>query len=121
MEQMFLYSRFLMAVMLIAIGFHHFYKPKFYYPIIPAFFPKLFVTYASGIVELVIGLGLCIPNYQKYAALGMALLMIAFLPLHIWDITREKPAMKTKKGAYIRLVIQFVLIAWAWFLFKKLN
>lgn len=121
METIFLYSRFLMAAIFVAIGFHHFYKPKFYYPIIPAFFPKLFVTYVSGVIEIIIGIGLCIPSYQKYAALGMALLMVAFLPLHIWDITREKPAMKTTKGAYIRLVIQFVLIAWGWFLFKKLN
>ncbi|WP_075341906.1 DoxX family protein [Tenacibaculum agarivorans] len=119
MEYLYLALKFLMASLFILIGIHHFKKPKFYYPIIPDFFPKKMVTYISGIVELVLGIGLFITAYEKQAAFGIFILMLIFLPLHVWDITREKPAMGSKKNAYIRLLIQFGLIAWAWFIYSK--
>jgi uncharacterized membrane protein len=51
--------------------------------------------------------------------LGILAMMLVFLPLHIWDIFRENPAIGSHKVALIRLPIQFVLIAWAWFISKK--
>jgi len=45
--------------------------------------------------------------------------MLLFLPLHIWDIFREKAAIGSHQVALIRLPIQFVLIAYAWFINKK--
>ncbi len=81
----------------------------------PAFLPaKTFIVYASGVVEILLGILLLIPKYTKLAATGIILLMIAFLPIHIWDIFSENPAIGSKNAAMIRLPIQFLFIAWAY-------
>jgi uncharacterized membrane protein len=51
------------------------------------------------------------------SALAMLLLMVFFLPFHLLDVFKEKPAIGSKLLAYIRLPLQFVLIWWAWYLF----
>ncbi len=105
----------LLAAMLIYAGVQHFLKPAFYEPFVPAFLPaKTFIVYASGVVEILLGILLLIPKYTKLAATGIILLMIAFLPIHIWDIFSENPAIGSKNAAMIRLPIQFLFIAWAY-------
>lgn len=44
--------------------------------------------------------------------------MIVFLPIHIWDVTKEIPAIGSKTAAGIRLGIQFLLIAAGWWIYK---
>lgn len=119
MEIITLISKLLMAIMMIFAGFYHFYKPHFYNPIIPNKLPKKAIVYISGIIELVLGIGLYVKDFKRISAFGIFMLMLIFLPLHVWDATREKPAMKTKKNAYFRILIQFLLIAWAWALYKN--
>jgi hypothetical protein len=45
--------------------------------------------------------------------------MIAFFPIHIWDLLKEVPAIGSKDAAIIRLVVQFIFIGIAYFVFKK--
>lgn len=71
------------------------------------------IVQVSGLVELAAGIGLYIPVLRNIAALIVFILMIGFLPLHIWDVSRVRPAMGTKARAWIRLALQFVLIGWA--------
>ena len=96
----------------------HFIRPEVYNPFIPDSFPKLAVNYATGVVELLLGIGLFTPRYCKLAATGIFLLMIAFLPLHVIDAFREHPAIGSKTLAYIRLPLQIVLIYWPWYIRK---
>ena len=98
-------------------GFMHFAKPKFYKHFIPDLLPKLAVNYIVGLIEFLLGIGLFFNQTTKYAALGVFLLMITFLPIHIWDVTKERPAIGSKKMAIIRIPIQFVLMLCAWFLY----
>lgn len=119
MKHVHLALKVLMAVLLIYGGFNHFYKPEFYNGFIPDFLPKLIVNYISGTIELLLGFGLFIKGFQKKSAYGIFLLMLAFLPIHIWDMLKELPAIGSKTAAYIRIVVQFLFIAWAWFLYKK--
>ncbi|WGH75316.1 hypothetical protein P8625_14765 [Tenacibaculum tangerinum] len=107
------------AVFLIFGGFNHFYKPEFYNGFIPDFLPKLAVNYIFGAIELLLGLGLFIKGYEKKSAYGIFLLMIAFLPIHIWDALKEFPAIGSKTAAYIRIIFQLLFITWAWFIYKK--
>ena len=95
-----------------AIG--HIMNPDFYGPMIPSFISKSFANWAATIVEAAIGIGLIIPSTRKFAAWGFFLLMLAFLPIHIWDVFREEPAVGSRVGAYIRLALQFVLIYGGW-------
>lgn len=110
---------FLLAAFMIFTGINHFIKPEMYNPFIPDFLPKLWVNYLSGALEIVLGLGLFLPAYRKSAALAVLFLMLAFLPLHILDVFQENPAIGSKLAAYIRLPIQFIFIAWPWWIWKK--
>ncbi|HAK78963.1 MAG TPA: hypothetical protein DCM71_19145 [Runella sp.] len=51
--------------------------------------------------------------------LGIFVMMLVFLPLHVIDIFKENPAIGSHQVALVRLPIQFVLIAWTWFIYKK--
>lgn len=105
----------LLALFLIYAGVQHFLKPAFYEPFVPAFLPaKTMVVYASGVVELVLGILLLIPKYTKMAATGIIVLMLVFLPIHIWDVFSDTPAIGSHERALYRLPFQFLFIAWAY-------
>ena len=110
---------FLFGIFLIFGGVNHFIKPEMYAPFIPDFLPSQFTNYLFGFLEIVCGVGVFIPMFRGLATLGILAMMLVFLPLHIWDVFRENPAIGSHKVALIRLPIQFVLIAWAWFISKK--
>lgn len=114
--------RFIAAVLfglfLIYGGVNHFINPEFYNPFIPDFLPELWVNYATGVVELMLGIGLCIPRFQKKAALGALWLMIAFTPIHLWDLWSDAPAIGSRNAAWIRIAVQGVFIAWLYWLSK---
>lgn len=115
--------RFMLGIFLILAGANHFLQPGFYIPIIPAFVPfKPFVIAASGWIEVLLGVGLFVPGIWRKADWGVVGLMIVFLPIHIFDLFREDPAVGTHQIAFIRLLVQGVFIAWAWFVARyRLN
>ena len=119
MKYVFLILKILLAVFLIYGGFNHFSTPEFYNGFIPDFLPKLTVNYISGGIEMLLGVGLFLKGYEKKSAYGIFLLMIAFMPIHIWDAFKETPAIGSKTAAYIRIAVQFLFIAWAWIIYKK--
>ena len=100
------------------IGVMHFLKPRFFNGFIPKPLPKLAVNYVAGFIEVVIGIGLLFNATAKNAAIGFFLLMVVFLPLHIWDLFKEKPAIGSKKIAIIRLPIQFLLLYIAYLIYS---
>ncbi|WKK67055.1 hypothetical protein [Lutimonas zeaxanthinifaciens] len=105
-----------LAFMIFFLGVLHFIIPNFYLKVIPPFLMNFAmpIIYISGIIEIVIGLLLFTKKYQYLGALSLFLLMLAFLPLHIWDVFAENPFTGSRNAAYIRLAIQFVLIALPW-------
>ena len=112
------YLTILLAVFMIFAGIMHFVKPRFYNRFIPDFIPKLFANYLAGIIEVLLGIGLLFPQYQQMAGKGMFYLMLFFLPIHVLDVFKEKPAIGSKKLAIIRIPVQFILIYWTWHLSK---
>jgi uncharacterized membrane protein len=55
----------------------------------------------------------------KNAAVGIFLLMLIFLPIHIWDATKVKPAIGSKKIAFVRIPLQFLLMYFAYILYMN--
>lgn len=106
--------RNILGVLMTLAGIQHFRDPAMYAPIIPDGLPKELVTYLSGAVEILLGIGLFFQRSRSVASIGVLILMIAFLPLHVADVFRDQPAVGSKLLAYIRLPLQFVLIGWAW-------
>ena len=107
--------RILFALFMLYAGVQHLLKPEFYIPFVPSFLPfTMGIVYVSGIAEILVGIFLLIPKYAKLGAMGLLLLMLVFLPIHIWDVFAENPAIGSQKAALIRLGVQFLFIAIAW-------
>lgn len=107
--------RSLFAIFMIMGGVQHFLKPEFYLPFVPSFLPfSMAIIYLSGLLEIGLGLLLVFKRYARFAAFGIFILMIVFLPIHIWDVFSDTPAVGSHKAALIRLPFQFLFIAIAW-------
>lgn len=107
--------KIILATFIIFGGVQHFLKPEFYIPFVPKFFPfTMAIIYISGLVEIIFGIALFTKKYATYGAWGIFILMLVFLPIHIWDVFSDTPAIGNHKAALIRLPIQFVLIAISW-------
>jgi uncharacterized membrane protein len=109
----------LFGVLMIAAGIVHFLKPEIYMPFFPATFPQKAIVYFGGVLEIIVGVCALIPRYRSFGTLGILILMIVFLPLHVIDVFKEEPVIGSHLIANIRLPLQFVFIAWAWFINKK--
>ena len=80
-------SFYLLVAFFVFAGANHFVSPKFYYPLIPDYlpFPKLINT-ISGIAEIGLGLLLLSKQFRIYAAYILIVMLIAFIPSHIYFI-----------------------------------
>lgn len=112
---------FLFGILMILAGINHFRNSAIYLPFIPAFLPQQFVNQATGILEILLGIGVFIPQLRQKSAFGILLLMIVLLPLHVWDVFRDNPAIGSHQTALIRLPLQFLLIFIGWFISKNEN
>lgn len=109
----------LIAFWMLVGGVAHMLVPEKFYPIVPDFFPKLSVVYISGIVEIIIGLMVLFPKTRALGGLAFALLCLGLLPLHLWDLVRDNPAVAPLGAAIIRVFVQFFLIWIGWRLWKR--
>jgi uncharacterized membrane protein len=119
MDVLILILRIIFGLFFAYAGFMHFKKPKFFNGFIPDFLPKLAVNYIFGAIEFIFGVGLFFNLTVKNAALGVFLLMIVFLPIHIWDLLKEKPAIGSKKLAVIRIPLQFLLMYLSFLIYQN--
>lgn len=121
MKHIWNFLRVLLAIFIVYAGMQHFIKPDFFNAFVPDFLIyKSTIIYVSGFIEIVLGVLLLIPKYTRIAASGILILMLLFLPIHIWDVITDTPAIGSHKAALIRLPMQFVLIALA-YKFRKTN
>lgn len=110
--------KYLLAVFFVYSGVNHFRNPDFYLPMMPPYLPwHLPLIYLSGIFEIVLGLMLIIAKLTRIAAWGLILLLIAIFPANIHMAQHpELFPWTTQTFLWIRLPLQLVLIAWAyWF------
>lgn len=106
---------YIMAAFYIAAGLNHFRMPKFYDRIIPPGVPKKAANVVSGAAEVVLGIALLIPSLRAWAAWGVIALLIAVFPANIYHLMQRGAGMKVPMwGLWLRLPVQFLLIAWAW-------
>jgi len=109
-----------LAIMMTTAGLAHFMLTRKYLPIVPPFLPqRIAIVLVSGAIELAVGIGLFIPAVRKESALIVLILMIGFLPLHTWDLFRDRPAIRPHWLAVIRFALQFVLIYWSWYVWRS--
>ncbi len=111
--------KFFFAAFFMFAGLMHLLKPKIFKYFIPDYLPKKTVNYVVGIIEFGLGFGLFFSSTVKQAALGILFLMIVFLPIHIWDATKIRPAIGKKWVAYIRIPLQFLLMYFAYLIYQN--
>ncbi|RYY27521.1 MAG: DoxX family membrane protein [Sphingobacteriaceae bacterium] len=112
-------SLILLILLYVVAGINHFRSAAAYISIIPPYFPfpKL-LNILAGCFELLFGLMLIFKKTRTYAVYGIIFLLIIFTTVHIYmiQLTPFKLGSFTvsKTVAWIRLPLQLVLIAWAY-------
>ena len=104
------------AIVYVLAGALHFIKTDVYLRIMPPYIPwHLFMVRASGVLEILGGLGLLIPQTRRAAAWGLVALLIAVFPANIYmatnpiDTGAESIAPLFRWG---RLALQPLLVWW---------
>lgn len=112
----------IMILFYLFAGNNHFANPEFYYPLIPPYLSKWSgsINILSGIMEMLLALMLIPKATRKAAAWGIMLMLIAFIPSHIYFIQKGQfqlgPFEVTPAIAWIRLlVVHPMLLLWAWY------
>ncbi len=114
------FAVWLQALLYTAAGINHFWHPEFYVHFIPPYLPSPEgINLLSGIIEIVLGISLLFKRTRKPAAWAIVLLLMAFIPAHIYliQISRcDVPGFCLARfAAWIRLIPgQPLLIAWAY-------
>ena len=85
--------------------------------IIPTFLPwRREALYITGVCELLGGIGLLIPRFQRPAAWGLAALLVAIFPANVYHAISNLQLggiLNTRLYHWIRLPFQAVFILWA--------
>ena len=114
-------SIYLMGIFYIIVGIKHFQDPRWFVQIIPPILPyKYELVYISGLFEVLLGVLLMIPNYQRAAAKGLIILLICVYPANIYLAQTNGAAMGISPLiAWGRLPFQFVFIGLAYWHAKE--
>ena len=114
-------SIYLMGIFYIIVGIKHFQDPRWFVQIIPPILPyKYELVYISGLFEVLLGVLLMIPNYQRAAAKGLIILLICVYPANIYLAQTNGVAMGISPLiAWGRLPFQFVFIGLAYWHTKE--
>lgn len=113
-----------MSAFYLVAGINHFIDPSSYYPLIPGYLPfPEFINIFSGIVEVALALGLLFPKYRKISSWAIILMLIAFIPSHIYFIQvgsciPDGLCVPEWIGWVRLIVIHPLLIGWA-FIYTK--
>ena len=115
-------TRCLLALLLVAAGVMHFADPWFFVQIVPPYLPWHWgLVYVSGVIEIVLGLALLVPATQRLAAWGAIALFIAVFPANVHMAMANvqfdpvpTAGQPSQAAAWMRLPMQLVMIAWAW-------
>ena len=107
-------------------GANHFINPSFYLPIIPPYLLNWAneVNIVSGVAEILLALLLIPKSTRSKAGIGIILMLIAFIPSHIYFIQKGEFMIGTilfnPMKSSVRLFIgQPLLILWAYWASKS--
>ena len=109
-------SLFAIAAIFVFAGVGHFTDTDFFVSIMPPYLPwHLQLVYVSGVFEILGGLGVLPTATRPAAGLGRIALLVAVFPANIhMALHPEQFEEMSRTALYIRLPIQFVVMAWVW-------
>lgn len=113
---------YIMCLAYVGAGINHFRNPDFYVKMIPPFLPSPeLLNYISGAAEIILGLLLVWKPARKLAAFGIILLLIAVYPANIYMAIDPEKFGVPLWAALVRLPLQFLMIAWAYYYARPLR
>lgn len=114
--------RWLLIIFYFMAGVNHFIHPEFYLPLIPSYLPETeLINWLSGVLEILLAVGVAIPRFRKTSVVLIILMLIAFIPSHVFFIQEgacmnEQSLCTPMWVAWLRLiVIHPLFVLWAWF------
>lgn len=117
---------FVMVVFYIFGGYNHFNNPSFYIPLIPPYLSSWAVelNLIAGLFEIIFGILLIPQQTRKWAGWGIVLMLLAFIPSHIYFIERGNFSLgsftMSPLISWIRLLVfQPLFILWALWVSRK--
>lgn len=105
---------FFLGIPFVWIGYDHFVRPEIFDLIVPDYlgFPR-FWTLASGLLEILLGIGIMVPFSRRLAArfLTVFLFFVYLANLNMWlNDVPFNGTLLTQNGHLVRLLVQILLI-----------
>ena len=98
----------------ILIGIEHFKEPQKFVDIVPKYMPfALFLVYLTGVMEILVGLGIIYPDTRELTGRLTVLFLIAIYPANFNMWINDVPFNGTRltmQGHLVRLSVQILLI-----------
>ncbi len=107
--------KWVFGILFALAGANHFAHTDFYVSIMPPYLPwHTALVYASGAAEIMLGVALLFRRLERLAAWGMIALIVAVTPANVqMAIHPELYPGYSQAALWVRLLLQGVLIAWA--------
>jgi len=111
----------LFGLFFVGAGLNHFVRTAFYLRMMPNYVPlHLAMVQISGAAEIALGILLLIPAMSATAAWGLIALLVAVFPANIQMALHPETFPEFQPAAlWLRLPLQAVMIAWAYWLTGK--
>ena len=113
--------QWIFGVVMVLAGINHFLSQAFYMRMMPPVLPApLVLIYLSGVFEIALGISLLILKFTRFVAWGLIALLIAIFPANVYMAMNPQLFPEFSSTAlYLRLPLQFVLIALVFWLTRK--
>ncbi len=108
-------SLIVQALFYVASGINHFWHEPFYLHFMPDHYSHpLALVKLSGIAEVFGGIGLLVQATRRFAAVGIAVMLVVFFDVHVFML-RHAELFPEVPGwvLWVRIPLQFALIVWA--------
>lgn len=109
--------RYLLAVLFLCSGVYHFISPETYLSMMPIYVPyPETANYLSGATEILGGIGVVLPRWQRAAGWGLIVLLVALLPANLHMAMNGWESVTLPKWIlWLSVPLQFLLMAWVYY------
>jgi uncharacterized membrane protein len=100
-----------MILLFAGVGLAHLIALEGFERFLPEWVPfRTMWVILTGILEILLAVGLLLPDTRKWAGRLIFCLLLIYAPLHVIDVMREDPVIGPKIVAILRLPLQLVLV-----------
>ncbi|MEO8577265.1 MAG: DoxX family protein [Gemmatimonadales bacterium] len=107
---------FLLSAFFVFAGVMHFVIPERYADIMPAWIPSpMMMVYLSGVLEMLGGLGVLLPQTRRWAGAGLIALLIGVFPANVQMLSNalaDHASPVYIALLFLRLPLQPLMIVW---------